>query len=144
MSNWIYPNGIACVAVPTRNGIEAYGFIYRIDIDDKYYIGKKIFYTTKKKWFGKKKLATMTDARLKKYEYVKKPSNWMTYCSSSEEIRKLVEEGHVPERYILQVCYSKKELTFMENKWLYSNIQNRQNINDNISGMFFKEEIKLW
>jgi len=120
---------------------DVYGFIYKIEIANKTYYGKKIAFSTKKKWFGKKKLATMTDARLKKYEYVKKPSNWLTYCSSSKVVEQLVKDGNTPLRMILMMCYSKKELTYRENQILYKPIEDDDCINDNISGMFYRDEI---
>ena len=56
----------------------AVGFVYIMNMKDEKgkmhsYIGKKNFYSRRKKKFGKKKLAAMTDKRAKKYEIVIKP-----------------------------------------------------------------------
>ena len=55
---------------------DAIGFVYEMQaiIDGKHvkYIGKKNFYSKRKKKFGKKALAAITDKRTKKYEVVTK------------------------------------------------------------------------
>ena len=144
MSEWIY-KGVELTEAP-----EAHSFIYEIKVIDMHgkligsYIGKKLFYTTRKKWFGKRKLAEMTDKRVKKYEYIKKESNWRKYCSSSEKIESLVKEGHKIERTILKLCYSSKQATYEENKALYECFESPLNLNENISGVIFKDEINRW
>ena len=56
----------------------AVGFVYEMEaiIDGKSvrYVGKKNFYSTTKKKFGKRAVAQMTDKRNKKYETVSKAS----------------------------------------------------------------------
>ena len=136
MSNWIYYEHF--------NPEEYVSFVYLIKINGMEYIGKKNFFTTRKKPFGKKKLAELQDKRLKKYELVKKESNWKNYCSSSEDVKKLVEEGHTPERIILRLCKSLKEASFYENKYLYECIHEETCLNKNVSGTYFKEEILEW
>jgi len=53
----------------------AVGFIYKMrftrDGKEYLYIGKKNFYSNRKKNFGKKALAKVTDKRKKKYEVIK-------------------------------------------------------------------------
>ena len=141
MSDWIYPNGIACVAVPTRNGIEAVGFVYKITINDHHYIGKKQYYSKRKVPKGKKELASQ-DGRASKKKLVVKESNWKSYCSSSDEVKRLVELGHVPHREILRVCYSLKEMSYFENKYLYEVFHMGNVLNRNLSGTYFKEEVE--
>ena len=136
---WIY-NDIELLEAPEG----AVGFIYRIDINNGFYYGKKEFYNTRKKKFGKKKLAELTDKRLKTYEMVRKESNWKLYCSSSDTIENLVKSGHIPRRTILRICYSLKELSFHENKLIYATIQDTNNLNENCSGTYYKEEIMKW
>ena len=143
MIDWTYPNGIACVAVPSRNGIEAVGFVYRITIDSQIYIGKKQFFSKRKIPKGKKELAAQ-DGRASKKKLVVKESNWKNYCSSSEDIKKLVDESHVPHRKMIRVCYSLKEMSYFENKYLYEIFHMDGILNKNISGTFYSEEVKLW
>lgn len=121
-----------------------HSFIYEIELAGKSYIGKKIFFNTKKKWLGKKELALQTDRRLKKYRYEKKDSNWKTYCSSSKIVELIVKEGFVPKRTILEICYSAKQATYLENKYLYEMFESPKNINENISGTIFKDEVMKW
>ena len=68
---------------------ETYGFIYKIKNTNtgQYYIGKKQVVSVRKKNFGKKKLETLTDKRVKKYEMVSKESDWKTYRSSNEIVK---------------------------------------------------------
>ncbi len=143
MIDWTYPNGIACVAVPSKNGIEAVGFVYRITIDSKIYIGKKQFFSKRKVAKGKKELASQ-DGRASKKKLVVKESNWKNYCSSSEDIKKLVGEGHIPHRKMIRVCYSLKEMSYFENKYLYEIFHTEDILNKNISGTFYREEVMLW
>ncbi len=122
----------------------AYGFTYLIEIGFYYYYyGRKNFYTERRIPKGKKELAAQ-DGRASKKKLVVKESNWKNYCSSSDEVKKLVQEGNHVARTILDICYSKKELTYKENKLLYGNIEGRNCLNDNISGKIFKKEIDEW
>ena len=67
----------------------AVGFVYMMNyLDSKSgimysYIGKKNFYSKRKKKFGKKALAAMTDKRAKKYEMVTK-LDYENYFSSNK------------------------------------------------------------
>ena len=142
MSSWLYGDKFIESIEDVPEG--SVSFIYEIQIDGRFYIGKKNLYTTRKKHFGKKKLATVTDKRLKTYEKVTTESNWLKYCSSSKEVKHLVEQGSVPERRILRFCKSVKEATFYENKYIYANIEEPDNLNDNVSGRYFRKEIEQW
>jgi len=122
----------------------AYGFIYQmtVEIDGgfKYYIGKKNFYSNRKKKFGKKALAAMTDKRQKKYEIVKKLS-YQNYYSSNEVIKQAHKEGVNIDRHILKICYSKAELTYEEVKAQFKNevLEDERCLNSNILGKFYKK-----
>ena len=119
-------------------------FVYKIEIAGYIYIGKKNTTSTRKKPFGKKELAQVTDARKKKYHMITKPSKWETYCSSSDEVKKLVGAGNVPTRTILRMCESIKEASYFENKYLYEVFGNRNCLNMNVSGNYYLDEVKLW
>jgi len=123
---------------------DAYGFTYRITIAGCSYYGKKNFYSNRKVKLGKKELALQTDKRLKNWKLVTKESGWETYCSSSKEVKALVTAGNLPVRQVLDICYSAKELTYRENCWLYRCIEEDNNLNDNLSGKIFMEEINTW
>ena len=140
MSNWRYLGG--------RNTMDevpdgAVGFVYKIEIGDWSYYGLKRFHTKRKVPKGKKELASQ-DGRASKKKLVIKESNWKNYCSSSDKVKELVSKGHVPDRIVLRVCDSLKELSFYESLHIFNNIQDEHNLNDNVQGKYFKEEIMKW
>mgnify|MGYP001022509542 CR=1 FL=1 len=73
--NWLYQGQQFNNSMIPEN---AEGFVYEMQatIDGKLvkYIGKKNFYSSVKKRFGKRALAQVTDKRTKKYTVVKKES----------------------------------------------------------------------
>ncbi len=119
----------------------AIGFVYMISINNKHYIGKKSLFSRRKRNFGKKEIAKITDKRKKHWEYVTKESDWKTYCSSNKEVKELMkfEEG---ARSILAYAFSKKELSYLEEKYQYgySVLETEVFYNDNIAGRYFKED----
>ena len=118
---------------------EAYGFVYRIDFSDgRYYIGKKNFRTKRKRRFGKKEIAKMTDKRLKKYEIVVKESNWREYNSSSKEVQKLIKDGLSHSKKILHICYHSKQLTYYEalEQFKANVLEDEKSLNENILNKF--------
>ena len=55
---------------------KAIGFVYKItDSNGKIYVGQKSLFSNRKKNFGKRKLAEISDKRTKKYEIISKESN---------------------------------------------------------------------
>tara|TARA_R110000751_G_scaffold510_3_gene1823 strand:- start:1280 stop:1759 length:480 start_codon:yes stop_codon:yes gene_type:complete len=124
----------------------AVGFIYIINMlkDDKRYgyIGKKNFYSKRKKRFGKKALALITDKRSKKYEIVTK-LDYQNYFSSNKELKEAYENGVYMNRTIIKICFSKTELTYQETKAQFQHeVLERDNwLNGNILGRFYKGKI---
>jgi hypothetical protein len=90
-----------------------YGFVYQITnlANNKKYIGKKFFYSTKTKQVkGKKKK-------------LKVPSDWQTYYGSSDTLQKDVLQ-YGPEcfkREIIHLCISKGECGYLEAKEQFTN-----------------------
>ncbi len=66
-----------------------FGFIYKITngITGEFYIGKKQVVSIRKRKFGKKETAALTDKRMKKYEMVTKESDWLNYRSSNKVVK---------------------------------------------------------
>ena len=123
----------------------AYGFIYLItntDID-KSYIGKKNLYFTKKTPLGKKEIAALPDKRSKKYKYVEKESDWLSYTGSCIALNEDIKEGANIEKEIIEVCFSKRELTYKEikNLFLYEVLESNKFYNESINRMWFKGNI---
>jgi len=85
-----------------------YGFVYQITnlTNNRKYIGKKFFYSSKTKQVKGKK---------KKY---KVQSDWQTYYGSSDSLMKdVLELGHENfSREILHLCRSKGECGYLEAK----------------------------
>jgi hypothetical protein len=114
-----------------------FGFIYQVT-----------HLPTGRKYVGKKQL--MSSRTLpplkgeKRKRKVVKESDWKTYYGSHPEIKALVKESKEDfHREILQFVPSKKLLTYMENKYLFSLgvIEPGSNyINDNIEGRYFKKD----
>ena len=134
------PKEILPVCLPK----DAVAFVYQINRDGKYYIGKKNFYSTRKKPFGKKELAKVTDKRKKTYHIVKKESNWQEYLGSSVPVDKLIDSGCSYEKVILRICNSLKESTWYEEKLLFQNLGMSNCLNESIRRVYYKEEVEGW
>jgi len=124
-----------------------YGYVYQTTHlpTGKKYIGKKTLIYSQKKKLGKKELALYEGkGRPPKFKIVQKESDWKTYYGSHEFIKTSIKEGKQDEfqREILQLAFSKKELTYLENKWLFSQavLESEEYLNDNIEGRYFKRD----
>lgn len=108
----------------TSDMIEDYiGFVYVItDLrNDKKYVGKKLFRSTKKlpPLKGKSRKRTVI-----------KESDWQDYFGSSEDVKALVEEHgrETFKREIIHLCKSKGEMSYLE---LYEQMKNHVLLDDN-------------
>ena len=104
------------------------GFVYLITlIDGKKYIGKKSFW-------NRVKLPPLKGKKRKRK--VVKESKWVDYTSSSS----LITVNNITKKEILEVCDSKRELTYKEIKFqfAYNVLEDDDFINKNIFGKFFK------
>jgi len=141
--NWLYENKEITKLSQTPK--DAVGFIYKI-VNTKtgeYYIGKKHLASRRKRKFGKKEIAKITDKRLKHYEMVVKESNWLTYRSSNKDVSKWKDSS--VELTILRFCTTKKGLTYYEAdyRFKYNVLGDELSKNDNISGNFFRKDLEL-
>ena len=121
----------------------AVGFVYEMQavIDGKLvrYIGKKNFYSTTKKKFGKKAMASMEDKRNKKYT-IQKKLTYQSYYSSNSVLKDAHKAGIEIRRYMLKICYSAMELTYYETKFQFVRgvLESDEFLNGNILGRFYK------
>tara|TARA_R110000796_G_scaffold31086_2_gene82668 strand:+ start:1364 stop:1807 length:444 start_codon:yes stop_codon:yes gene_type:complete len=141
--NWT-KDSFEIFAVPSK----AIGFIYMIEFNngDKY-LGKKNLYSKRKRKFGKKEAALITDKRRKLYEIVVKESNWRTYESSNPDVRQRIMNGECHTKTILSWAHTPKELTYLEIKCMFDrDVLNPKGkwLNDNVLGKFFKKELEKW
>ena len=129
---------------------KVWGFVYKITCIDtgKFYIGKKQFWSERNIKLNKKELLEV--AALKKpgkkptKKFVVSESDWIKYYGSEPEIKKDVKEmGHSAfKREIIQLCYSKKELTYSEIKHQFQLevLEREDTYNSNIEGRYFKTD----
>lgn len=103
-----------------------YGFVYLLENPQRNvsYIGKKnlVRYDRRGKILGE--------------------SNWMTYFSSSKEVKDILKETGYGEwqRHILAFAYTKRQLSYLETKYLftYEVLERDDFLNKSIAGKYFK------
>lgn len=120
------------------------GFVYKItNIENgMFYVGKKIFKNTNKvKLTEKEKL---TSNSRKTFKIVVKESNWKSYYGSCkellEDIKTLGKDKF--KREILQLCTSKKQMTYYETELQFKlEVLRNSTYNANILGKFFRKDL---
>lgn len=125
-----------------------YGFVYMTTHTptNLSYIGKKSLFHNIKKKLTKKELAEHTGPGKKpSTKVIQKESDWKTYYGSAKPILEMLKAGHQSEfkREILQLAFNKKQLTYLECKYLFSySVLEHPNeyFNDNILGKFFSKD----
>ena len=125
-----------------------FGFIYKITNGktDEFYIGKKQVVSIRKRRFGKKETAALTDKRMKKYEMIEKESNWLNYRSSNTTVMSWFDsKNDNVELKILRFCTSKKSLTYYElqEQFAHDVLGDELSLNDNLLGKFFRKDLDI-
>jgi len=134
---WIYKGKVVSDKTPPK---ELYGFVYILTLKDKTkYIGKKSFWSQKKKNLTLKEISEMDNKRLKKWKYVISETKWRNYTSSS----KVFGSKDVETKEIICMARSKRELTYLETKNLFLNnaIEADDFHNVNIMNRFFRDNL---
>lgn len=127
---------------------DVFGFVYKITNGrtGEYYIGKKQVVSVRKRNFGKREIAELTDKRVKKYEMVTKESDWRFYRSSNETVKKWFEDqtNDTLSLEILRFCSNKKSLTYYELQEQFSHdvLGDERSLNDNLLGKFFRKDLE--
>lgn len=123
------------------------GFIYKITNGKtgEYYIGKKNVLSTRKRKFGKKEIALLTDKRLKTYEMITKESDWRLYRSSNKQVQDWFKDkdNDQLELKILRFCSNTKSLTYYElqEQFAHDVLGDELALNDNLLGKFFRKDL---
>ena len=127
-----------------------HGYVYmttHIPTGNKY-VGKESLIYNQKKKLGKKEAALHEGkGRPPKFKMVQKESDWKTYYGSHHFIKEEIKKGNQSDfrRVIMQCATSKKELTYLENKALFSLgvLERDDYLNDNIEGRYFKKDFAI-
>ena len=146
---WIYQNNpiFSIDDIFRLNSNKAvYGFIYCVTFTDNLrYLGKKALFEVRTMHclkdnqkrqghvcFLKKKI----NHKFEHFEQVKFQTDWLNYQGSCQLCRKL----QAKEKKILAFAESKRQLTYLENKYLFKyDILERENfLNSNIEGRYFR------
>lgn len=137
--SWIY-NGDKFTSENIPEQAEGFVYVMTVEVDNTLYkyIGKKNFYSIRKKKLSKKRQPL--DKRLKSYEIIKK-LDYENYYSSNEVLKNAHKEGLLINREILKICFSKTELTYQEVKhqFLHEVLEKNEYLNANILGKFYKQ-----
>jgi len=133
--SWIYKDQIitSLDQIPEN----AIGFVYEITqiSTGKKYIGKKSLYSYR----------TLPPLKgQKRKRKVIKESDWNKYYGSQADLKLLVKENKQDfYREILEFAFTRKTLTYLENKYLFSKgvIEPNSNyFNDNIESRYFRKD----
>jgi hypothetical protein len=126
----------------------AIGFIYRVTniITNRFYIGRKVLYNNNNKTLTKKEIeAWIKPGRVPRKKKVIKESDWLTYFGSNKNLNLERKElgNEIFTREILQLCYSKKQLTYWEVYWqMKLDVLRIDSYNDNIQGRFYRKDLE--
>lgn len=127
------------------------GFAYKITnlLTGAVYIGKKNFYSTRKKTLAKKDLVRNKDGSVaknrKNYTRITKESDWMQYWSSSDELKADIKEFGLSyfRREILELSCSTKYLGYLELKYQFEyDVLNKNSYNGNIAGSYYRKDME--
>lgn len=100
------------------------------------YVGKKMLQSTRRKRIGvREKAATKTR---KTYKVEKKDSMWREYWGSSRSLHEARDTGiGIWNRYILQWCYSKKNMSYEETRYQFLyRVMTEPSFNDHIGNWY--------
>lgn len=150
MNNWklTTPSGlvkeISCIQ-DLPNHEDAVGFVYVITNKKtgRFYIGKKSLYSERKTKISTRE-KTETKTR-KTFKRVVKESTWLSYHGSCKELLDEIAmtDSSYYDRWILEVCYSKKYLGYCEIAHQIKNdVLTGNSYNGNILGKYYPSDME--
>ena len=128
--------------------IDTFGFVYIITntISGKQYVGKKQILSNTRVPLTNNDIntwkETINKGKCPKKKLVSKESKWKDYYGSSTELKqdiKIIGKDKF-KREIIHICFSKRDLTYYETKYLftYSVLESNMFYNKNILCKFYK------
>ena len=145
--NWLYENK----EVQTFPE-ETFGFVYKITCNktNRSYIGRKQVVSVRNVPLTQKDVLVWkeshTGGRPPKKKQVIKPSKWENYWGSNADFLVYVKEQGLENftREVLQLCNTKKQLTYWETKYQFSMgvLESEDSFCDNILGKFFRKDLE--
>lgn len=144
-NTWYYKDKPIQTIQDLPNHDKIQGFVYIIQDTQtlKTYVGKKVLYHVQKRKISQRvKKATKTR---KTYERVVKESDWKDYYGSSKELLKDIQKfgKHRFKRTILELCCSKKYLSYAEVAWqIKLDVLRIDNYNGNILGRYYPRDMQ--
>lgn len=144
-TSWIYKLREVTCKEDLPDYDKLYGFVYVITNihTGKFYIGKKALKFSRKKKISK---TVKKQTRTRKiYERVVKESDWLDYYGSSKELSDDIKffGKNIFKREIIELCYSKKYLSYSELKWqILKDVLNNYSYNGNILGRFYPKDLQ--
>lgn len=149
LNPWQYKNKSIRSITDLPNNENIVGFIYKITRIDKnsnsfgkIYIGKKVFHNNNRKKISKREI-TQTNTR-KRIKVVTKESNWSSYYGSCKELKEDIEKLGVLhfKREILELCYTKKYMSFCEIEHQIKNdVLKVNSYNGNIMSRYYRKDM---
>ena len=144
--SWHFENKVVNDINELPNSEFLEGFVYKITNkkNGDFYIGKKSLYSNIKKKIGAK-VKKETGTR-KTFERIRKESDWLKYYGSSkdmlQDIAKMGKDAF--HREILEVCCSKKYLSYSEFAWQVKLdvLKNKNSYNGNILGRWYGKDME--
>jgi len=144
-TNWTYiSREVTCIEDFPDND-KLYGFVYCIRNihTGKFYIGKKALKFSRKKKISK---AAKKQTKTRKiYERVVKESDWLNYYGSCKELNDDIKffGKEIFKREIIELCYSKKYLSYAELKWqIIKDVLQNHSYNGNILGRYYAKDLQ--
>lgn len=143
--SWRYKSKTVTAITDLPNHEFLEGFVYKITntLTGQIYIGKKVLYSNLKKRIGvREKAATKTR---KTFHRIRKESDWQTYYGSSKDLQadiiKLGKDNF--KREIIELCCSKKYLSFCEVAWqIKLDVLKTNSYNGNVLGRWYSRDME--